>query len=120
MSAIDELAYARPPMTGEVINLAVSGTAIRFIIPARYAGQPCLFQATGAACDVVFGGSTVDCVYAQASGLAAEAITPHAASGGHIPAGEIRRWIMPLPDQAGFGSAEASGAGFLEITLAYA
>jgi hypothetical protein len=60
----------------------------------------------------------VTCVLNQASGVASEAITPHADSGAHIAIGQVRQWVMPTSDVAGFFAVDGVGTGVLEITLA--
>jgi hypothetical protein len=100
------------------INLAVSGTAVRIVIPSWLAGKYAEFTASGATCDILFGGASVEVVYAQATGVAAEVATVHANTGRRVPMDQTRTWIVPVPAQAGFMSVEASGAGFLFIGVA--
>jgi len=79
-----EFSYLAPCLARKPVVLPITATAARFAIPSAWRGRVVELMSDGADADYLFGPSTVACVYGQASGVAAEVITPHAASGGHL------------------------------------
>ena len=116
-------AYVPAPVAGSVIQLDISTTAARFIIPASWAGQwvtATLFADTPTdatvAADIVFGGSTVSCTYNQDSTVASEAITVSNASGLRLlSGGQSASFVMPKADVAGYFSVDGSGNARLQL-----
>lgn len=118
MGAAGEAAYVTGPISGKVIRIAVDDGVDRFAIPAAFAGQPCEWTLYGSDGDIVFGDSSVTCAYDQTSGVASEAITVNAASGGRLKDGISRYWVMPsiTPETTHFAvDCAGSGSGKLEI-----
>ena len=100
------------------IVLDTGSTAVRVAIPSWLVGRYVEITAVAQPVDVLFGDSSIDVVYGQVSSVASEAITTHASSGRHVPAGQTRHWAVPKT--ATHVCFEAAGTGKLYIGLASA
>lgn len=107
-----------PMYGGGEVCLAISGTAVRVIVPTWMRGKYCTFTAAGASADVLFGGSDVEVVYGQESTVSTEAITVHANTGRRCPDGVLCSMVVPNDSTILYMSVEASGAGKLYIGIA--
>lgn len=115
---LQRAANVAPPLSGKnVINLSVTDTAARFIIPTALFGKFATLTMIGAKADIVFGGSSVACAYGQASTVSSEAISLHASSGRHLPDGVPVSFQFPESKKAGYFSVDcvAAGSGVLNI-----
>lgn len=125
MSILNEAAFVKGALEGRVIQLDVSGTSVRYSIPAAWAGQYVrakVFADTlgdAFAVDIVFGDSAVDCTYNQDSAGTPPAITINDESGERIVNGETAAFVIPTigseTGQATHFAVEASGAGKLQL-----
>lgn len=109
-----------PPISGSasdgldgVFREATSGTSKRRKIPQGWRGRWVTFKAKTEDCDVLFGGSTVDCVYGQVTTASGENIVFNASAGGTISAGQSEPFYIPLNKAVTHFSFEAAGAGEL-------
>lgn len=116
--AVSEAAIVFAPKAGRVLALPFTTTAARFVIPADFRGVQCKWMAVGAAADINFGDAAVSCTYAQASGVASEAITANAATGWHLLDGIADHWVMPAADQATHFCVDGAASGTLFIQAA--
>ena len=122
LSVLVQVAKVRGPQEADAngeggeICLSVSGTAVKVTVPEWLKGKYAEVTAVGAACDFVFGDSSVDCVYNEASTVTSTVITTNDTTGRHVPDGATRTFIVPI-DKTHM-SVEASGAGFFYLSQA--
>lgn len=93
--ATGHIAAIPAPESGNVYTFATATSSQSYIIPDEWKGTYVTFQADGEDIDIVFGGDSVSATLNQIGSVTSNVMTPNAASGIKIPAGQHRAFVVP-------------------------